>query len=63
MFDEFDTIKHIKNFPKYGVWYGHILKKVRYGTVWSCLVLFGFCDDINSRKSLYKNFNFNFNYI
>ncbi len=21
MFYEFDTIKHIKNFPKYGVWY------------------------------------------
>jgi hypothetical protein len=39
MFSEFDTIKHIKNFPNYGVWYGRTYyvifqKKVRYGTVW-----------------------------
>ena len=47
MFYEFDTIKHIKNFEKYDVWYGRtyyvIFKKkygtVLFGTVWYCLVL------------------------
>ena len=58
MFYEFDTIKHIKNISKNGVWYGRMysIKKVRYGTVLSyCLVLFGTCDDKNSRESLYQS--------
>ncbi len=37
MFYDFDTIKQIKNFEKYGVWYRRtyyvILKKKKYGTV------------------------------
>jgi len=35
-FYEFDTIKHIKNFPKYGVWYGrtyYVIFQKKYGTV------------------------------
>jgi hypothetical protein len=46
IFYKFDTIKHIRNFEKYGVWYGrtHYIifqKKGLFGTIWYCLVLFG----------------------
>ncbi len=44
MFYEFDTIKHIKNFQRCLVLClknDSFPKKVRYGTVWYCLVMFG----------------------
>jgi len=43
-----NLIKHIKNFSKYGVWKMTVFQK-KYGTV-----LFGPCDDNNSREPLYK---------
>ena len=55
MFDEFDTIIHIKNFEKYDVQYErtyYVIFQKKYGTV-----MFGPCDDNNSRESLYLNPN------
>jgi len=53
-FDEFDTIKHVKNFLKYGVWYGrtyYVIFQKKYGTV-----LFGtvrYLWKLRTRESVY----------
>jgi hypothetical protein len=51
MFYEFVTIKHIKNFTKYGV--GTMFEKRRFAkNLRYCLALFGTWYDDNSRESL-----------
>ncbi len=53
MFYEFDTIKHIKNFPKYGIC-NCVWKKCLFSK--KSTVLFGTWYDNNSRGSLYKKY-------